>query len=324
MNKPTVLVTGANGFIGQALCPVLARSGYNVRVALRRKQQLQTSDYEVVEVGEIDAQTQWETALSNVDTVIHLAARVHVMRDISKNPLENFRRINTEGTLHLTQKAAQHKVRRLIFLSTLKVNGESNLQKNNGSIECFTENHRPNPEDAYAISKWEAEQALQNIKESSNLEIVILRSPLVYGPNVGANFLNLLKLVKSGIVLPFANIHNKRSLIYVGNLIDIIVRCIDNSSVANNTYLVSDGQDISTPQLIETIAEAMNRKLIMIPFPIWVLKLLAKATGKSAYIDRLADSLCVCNNKIIKALSWKPPYTFREGVRQTVNYYLSQ
>jgi len=323
MNKKTILVTGANGFIGQALCPMLVESGYNVRVALRKNKQLQNSNYEVFEVGEIDNQTQWEFALSKVDTIIHLAARVHVMKDTSENSLEEFRKTNTKGTLHLAQKAAQYGVRRFIFLSTVKVNGEMTPQKKNGTIECFTEEQESNPEDDYALSKWEAEQALQKVKDESKLDIVILRSPLVYGPNAKANFLNLLKLIKSGIPLPLANIQNKRSLIYKGNLTDIIVRCIDSPNVANNTYLVSDGKDVSTPTLIKTIAQAMNRKPIIIPFPVWALKLLGKFTGKSAYIDRLSDSLCIGNNKIVDALSWKPPCTFEMGIKQTVNYFLS-
>lgn len=313
-----VMVTGANGFVGKALCRTLSRKGYIVRGSLRTKDKFAEIPYctEHFAVGEVDANTDWSETLNKVDIVIHLASRVHVMQDTSINPLDEYKSINTDGTKRLAEMAVKAGVWRLIFLSTIKVNGEQTTH------QPFIEDDLLYPQDPYAISKWEAELALKLISAETGLEVVILRLPLVYGPNVKANFLRLLKWVNKGVPLPLAMVNNKRSLIYLGNLVDAISLCIVHPSAAGQTFLVSDGQDISTPDLIRMIAKAMGKMPRLLPIPSALLKTLGKIAGKNPEIERLINSLQINSSKIRNLLSWKPPYTMEEGISKTVKWYL--
>ena len=323
-NNTFILVTGANGFIGQALCSALSKAGFNVRAAVRKINMDISGAHEYVQIGDIDNKTDWEEALNNVDVVIHLASRVHITRDRANDPLAEFRRVNVAGTEHLARMAAKHGVRRLIFLSSVKVNGEYTSKESSGKVERFSERNIPNPQDDYGLSKWEAEQVLHSVSKDTGLEIVILRPALVYGPGVKANFLNLLRLIDLGIPLPFSNLKNVRSFVYLGNLIDAILRCITDSRAVGQTFLISDGEDISSSELIIKIAKAMGRKPVLLPFPDRLLRFLGKVTGRLSEVERLLNSLCVENRKIIETLDWRPQYTLDEGIKITIGSYRSK
>ena len=259
----SMLVTGANGFVGRALCASLVSHGHKVRGAVRRSDVMVSQSVERVSVGEISNQTDWSASLSGVDTIIHLAARVHVMNETSNNPLEAFRAANVHGTEHLARSAAALGVKRLVFVSSIKVNGEVT------SFESrFKEADNPSPQDPYGMSKWEGEQALQRVALETGLQVVILRPPLVYGPGVKGNFERVLKTLSKGIPLPLGLVKNLRSLIYVENLADALRVCAVHPAAAGKTYLLSDGEDISTPNLIRRLAWAMNKKTRLIAFPV--------------------------------------------------------
>lgn len=312
-----IAVTGANGFIGAALTHKLCEKGYDVRGIVRSKERAlnRNSHLEIFAVGEINDATNWNDALKGIDVVIHLASRVHKLIDVYINPLADYRRVNTDGTQRLAEMSAGAGVKRLIFMSTIKVNGEKTAG------DAFTENHLAHPQDPYAISKWEAEQALHNISDSTGLEIVILRSPLVYGPGVKANFLRLLGMVNKNIPLPLSMVNNKRSMIYIGNLVDAIIRCIEHPDAVNKTFLVSDGQDVSTPDLIRMIAGALGKKARLFPCPAPLLEMIGKITGNSSEVERLTGSLQIDSAKIRRTLNWTPPYTVEEGIMETVKIH---
>lgn len=318
-NNCNVLVTGANGFIGRALCSRMLTDGWQVKGTVRSIEQMKKlpAIVDYIQIESIDSETDWATALEQVDTVVHLAARAHVMNETHKSPLSEFRRINTEGTKHLAQMAAEAGIKRFVFLSSVKVNGE-------GSEMPYTEKDEPSPIDPYGISKWEAEQALRKISSDTGLEIAVIRPPLVYGPGVKANFLRLLQLVEHGIPLPLASISNRRSLIYLGNLVDVIATCISHPKAAGQTYLVSDGEDISTSELIQRLAQAMGVSARLIPFPPALLRLAGKITGKSAELERLLGSMRIDSLKIRNELGWTPPYATQQGIKETVDWYLSR
>lgn len=324
MDKKLVLVTGATGFIGRPLCAALYSHGFRVRIALRKPEDDIPACHEQVLIGEIGPDTEWTGALRGVDMVLHLAGRAHIMKDDAAEPLAEFRRVNVSGTQRLAYMAAKQGIKTFIFLSSVKVNGEHSETDFSGRIIPFTEGDTAYPQDSYGLSKWEAEQALNRIKEELGLESVILRCPLVYGPGAKANFLQLLKTVDKGIPLPFGNVSNLRSMVYTGNLIDIIVKCMTDGRAKGQTFLVSDGRDISTPELIRMIAKAMGKKPKLFSFPLRLLRFLGKISGKTPEIDRLTGSLCIDNQKIIKTLGWNPPYSLKQGVRETVEYYKSQ
>ncbi|MDD5226635.1 MAG: SDR family oxidoreductase [Candidatus Omnitrophica bacterium] len=307
-----ILVTGANGFIGGHLCRVLETSGFNVVRAVRNSQE------GMVAVGDVNKTTDWSNALRGVDAVVHLAARAHVMNDDVVDPLAEYRVINVDGTMNLARQAAQAGVKRFIFISSIKVNGESTQPG-----LPFTANDSPAPIDAYGISKWEAEQALQSITKESRMEIVIIRPPLVYGPGVGANFLRLLKLAGSGLPLPLGSIKNLRSLIYVGNLCDMISKCLTHPAASGETFLVADDQDISISMLLRMLAAAQNKKAWLLPMPESILRLAGRLTGRSAEIERLCCSLQLDISHTKQMLEWTPPFTIDEGIRETVKAYVS-
>ena len=351
-----VLITGANGFIGHTLCNKMLEEEWHVRGSVRSEKCLTSLPVgiEAVQVESIGPDTDWSDALAGVNTVVHLAAKVHMVNDTVANPLDAFRLVNMDGTERLAKMAAKAGVKRFIYISSVKVNGEStgNKSRDQGKNryqvwgcsgqgtgkreelevrgqedelrEVFSEKDVPDPRDPYAVSKWVAEQVLNDIGENGGLEIVILRPPLVYGPDVKTNFLRLLKLVERGIPLPLVNNNNRRSLIYLGNLVDAIVACIVHPKAAGQTYLVSDGEDVSTPELIRKIAVALGCPARLFPFPLSLMHLAGKLSGKSAEVDRLVGSLCVDSSKIAHELDWRPPFTMEQGLRETTKWYLER
>jgi nucleoside-diphosphate-sugar epimerase len=308
------LITGANGFVGRPLCAELQRRGQSVRGAMRSHGQLSAAG-ETVIVGEVDAGTKWDYALRDVDTVIHLAARVHVMKDKAADPLTEFLKVNLYGTANLAQQAAGAGVKRLVFVSSIKVNGEAT------EARPFADSDEPDPQDPYAISKLQAEQVLQRIGQETGLEIVIVRPPLVYGPGVKGNFLRLLTAIDRGIPLPLAGAHNLRSLLYVDNLVDALIVCATHSAAAGQTYLVSDGKDVSTAMLVETIAHALGRSSRSFHIPPGLLRAAATVLGRAELIDRLFGSLRVNDQKIRGELAWAPPYSMEQGLSATADWY---
>lgn len=317
-----ILVTGANGFVGLALCKSLAQRGHEVRGVVREPQSvgaLRLAGAETAAVGSIDGRTDWSAALSGMETVIHLAARVHVMHENSVDPLAEFRRVNVAGTEHLARAAAASGVRRLVYASSVKVNGEATE-----GGQKYAETDPPAPQDPYGISKYEAEQALHRVARETGMEIVIVRPPLVYGPGVKGNFIQMLNVLGRGIPLPLASVENRRSLVYLGNLVDALIACATHPAAAGQTYLVSDGEDVSTPDLLRLLAEAAGKQARLFPCPPRLLKALARVTGKSAQADRLLGSLRVESGKIRADLNWTPPYSLRQGLQATAEWYRNE
>ncbi|MEI7456648.1 MAG: SDR family oxidoreductase [Nitrosomonadales bacterium] len=303
------LVTGANGFVGKVLCSELRASRLTVRAAVRTEN---FSDSDVVRVGAIDDKTDWTDALRDIAVVIHLAARVHVMTDKASNPLAEFRRVNVAGTENLARQAARAGVKRLVYVSSVKVNGEATM----GS-DVFSEVNPPNPQDPYGVSKYEAEQALHRVAAETGLEVVIVRPPLVYGAGVKGNFAQMLKVLAKGVPLPLASVGNRRSLIYVGNLVDALILCATHPAAAGQTYLVSDGEDISTPGLLRQLGDALGHPARLLPCPQALLTLVGRLTGKADQVERLLGSLQIDNGKICRELDWTPPYTLPQGLQLT-------
>lgn len=309
------LITGANGFIGQVLCDELLRQGQSIRAAVRSSNS-QIEYIESVIVGSIDGETDWTDALRGVDIVIHLAARVHVMEETAANPPAEYLKVNLQGTTNLAKQAATAGVKRFVYVSSIKVNGE---HTNEG--QPFTESDNPQPQDDYAISKWKAEQALMRISQETGLEVVIVRPPLVYGPSVKANFLTLIGLIHRGIPLPFGSIRNKRSFIYAGNLTDALIACAAHPAAAGQTFLVSDGEDISTSELVGQLADCMAKRKRLLKCPVWFLRMAGRVLGKASSMERLLGNLQIDNSTIRQRLGWKPRYTMRQGLQSTVDWY---
>lgn len=307
--EPTrVLITGASGFLGQALSRRLRADGYSV-TALSR--------HAPADLGEPWVQVKrYEDGgplLEGHDCVVHLAARVHVMKDAALDPLAEFRAVNVDLTLLLAQRAVQAGVRRFIFISSVKVNGEeTELDR------PFTVDDTPRPQDPYGVSKMEAEQVLQDLAAHTGLEVVIIRPPLVYGPGVRANFEALLHVVARGVPLPLGALQNRRSMVALDNLVDLIATCIDHPHAANQTFMVSDAEDVSTAGLIRRMAQAMDRPARLIAVPVWVLRLLGKLTGNTNAVQRLCGNLQVDISKTQIQLGWKPPISVDEGLRRAV------
>jgi nucleoside-diphosphate-sugar epimerase len=303
-----VLVTGASGFVGSALCAEFF--GRNIAVAPVKRVHIATED---IVVSEIDGSTDWSFALRQCSTVVHLAARVHVMQDVSVDPLGEYRRINVHGTLNLARQAAAAGVRRFVFVSSVKVNGESTA-----AGQCFTAVDVPAPQDPYGISKMEAEQGLRQIAAESGMEVVIIRPPLVYGLGVKANFAALMRAVQRGWPLPLGAVHNQRSLVALGNLVDFIITCTTHPAAANQTFLVSDGQDLSTSDLVRGMAQAAGVPCRLLPVPLWALRLAGRMLGKGDAIDRVCGNLQVDISKARTLLGWAPPVSVQEGLRKAV------
>ena len=314
--KNTVFVTGATGFVGHFLCNRLLALNLGVCGTLLQSENasLLVAEVEPVTVDPLGEDTQWLHALKGVDTIIHLAARVHIMDDPSADPLTEFRKVNAEGTAQLAREAAKAGVKRLVFVSSIKVNGEENST-------AYLPDSQTNPSDPYGISKWEAEQALRKIEAETGLEVVIVRPTLVYGPGVKANFLNMMKIINRGFPLPLASISNKRSLIYIGNLVDALATCATHPAAAGQIFLVSDGEDVSTPELIRRTASALGLPARLFPVPSSIIHLAGKLIGKSSAINRLTGSLTIDGSMIRMQLGWKPPFTMEEGLRETARWF---
>lgn len=308
-----VLLTGANGFIGKALCVELSRQGYVVRAAMRELYPSVVAD-DSVKVGNIDGETDWSVALDKIDVVIHLAARVHMMQEDDEKSLEEYRKTNVLGTLNLAEKAAKNGVKRFIFLSSVKVNGERTALG-----MPFTEDDEPNPQDNYGLSKLEAEQGLSGVTDKTGMEVVIIRPPLVYGQGVKANFASMMKAIRRGIPLPLGGIHNKRSLVSIGNLVNFVEHCINHPAAANQVFLVSDGHDLSTPELLRACANALEVKAKLFPIPVCLLEFAAGLLGKQTMAQRLCESLQVDIDKAKQYLSWVPPMSVEEGLKSVVS-----
>ncbi|RDH43163.1 UDP-glucose 4-epimerase family protein [Zooshikella ganghwensis] len=315
-----VLVTGANGFLGSALCSHLLNLSANVKGAVRNI--IQSSNLtllnEEVAVGDINGDTSWQNALAGVNTVVHTAARVHVMSDTVSDPLNAFREVNVAGTLNLAKQAVNAGVKRFVFISSIKVNGEETTSK-----PAFTAEDKPAPSDPYGISKYEAEQGLFRIAEETGLEVVVIRPPLVYGPGVKANFLSLMRWIYKGVPLPLgAAVHNQRSLIALDNLVDLIVTCIQHPAAVNQVFLASDDEDLSTTDLLYRISDILDVKARLLPIPTKVLEIGATVIGKREFSRRLLGSLQVDISKNKELLDWEPPVKVNSALEKTVEYFM--
>ncbi len=306
-----LLVTGATGFIGNKLCQALSMRGDAV-VAVARMQV--NIDNNITVINKVlSKDTDWQDCLKDIDVVIHLAGRAHVMKDVSENPYQAYADINIHATKHLAKQAALSGVKRFIFLSSVKVNGERTKDV------AFSETDSPQPEDDYGKTKYEAEKALNQVSKDTEMEVVIIRPPLVYGEGVKANFKSLIKLAQLNIPLPFGGIYNKRSLVYIENLIDFILLCSHHPNAANQTFLISDDEDVSTSQLIKHIKDASGKHHLLLPIPQGLLRFMFKLMGKSTLSDRLCTNLQVDISKAKTLLNWKPAYTVKEGIERTVS-----
>lgn len=315
-----VLVTGASGFVGRAVVEVLLRAGYIVHGSGRGEA---PADWR--QPGqtwfplELSAGTDWRPALAGVSAVVHLAARVHQMRDRGADKLQQYHHANVDGTLQLARCAAVAGVHRFVFMSSIKVNGERTGVDADGLFARFSEASKPQPSDPYGRSKWEAEQQLAGLCAASPMSFTILRPPLVYGPHVGANFLRLLKAVQRGIPLPFAGVRNLRSLMYVGNLAEAVLICLESSIAANKTYLVSD-VDTSTPDLVLAIARTLSVPARLVRMPEGLLRFGGALTLKSAQMARLLDSLVIDDSRIRNELFWSPSIAMQQGLNRTIEW----
>lgn len=310
----TVLVTGANGFIGKAVCDVLPSRNFNVlRVVRRSLDASHSDDIETISMFELNETTDWSSALEGVDSVVHLAARVHMMNDVSVDPLQEFRRINVALTINLAQQAADAGVRRFIFVSSIKVNGEATSDG-----QPFKPEDIPNPTDPYGISKLEAEQGLFKLAAKTGLEVVIIRPVLVYGPGVKANFLSIMRWAAKGVPLPFGSLENRRSLVAIDNLVDLIAISIDHPAADGQIFLVSDGEDITIKNLLSRISLASGVPARLIPVPVIFLKITGRILGQHKVIQRLASSLEVDITKTVQLLGWEPPISVDEGIRRAL------
>jgi nucleoside-diphosphate-sugar epimerase len=307
----TTLVTGANGFVGSALCARLRSDFTPVRGAVRTSNS-QAAGVQDIPICSVALDTDWTSALKNVGYVVHLAARVHIMNDTNTDPLAEFRRVNVEGTVNLARQAATAGVKRFIFLSSVKVNGEF-TQPNSP----FTAADTPSPMDPYGVSKYEAEQALREIAAETGMEVVIIRPPLVYGPGVKANFESMMRWLARGVPLPLAGVtENRRSLVALDNLVHLIFTCLRHPAAANQTFLVSDGEDLSTAALLRRMGEAQGSPARLFYAPVSVLELGAAILGKHSIYHRLCGSLQVDIRKTRDLLGWSPKVTVDEGLRR--------
>ncbi|MCM8734308.1 SDR family oxidoreductase [Azospirillum sp. A1-3] len=307
-----VLLTGATGFVGRHTVPLLVARGHHVRAALRSAKE---GPWEPAVVGDIGPDTDWTAALEGIDAVIHMAARVHVMRDKAADPLAEFRRVNTAGTVRLAEQAAAAGVKRFVFLSSIKAMVDESRPTPLGAATP------PDPHSPYGISKLEAEQALAAISARTGMEVAVIRPPLVYGPGAAGNMRALVKLVATGLPLPLGGIHNRRSLIYVGNLADAVVTVLEHPDAAGGTFLVQDGEPVSTADLVRAIAAALGRPARLVPVPRGLMALGAALTGTRAVFDRLAGTLTVDDGPIRERLGWRPPYDLASGLRATAEWF---
>lgn len=305
------LVTGASGFIGRPLCMALAEAGHTVRAATRGTP---LEAFETVVTGEIDGNTDWRGALAGIDVIVHLAARVHVMQEHAIDPLAAYMAANAEGTRTLAEQAAQAGVRRFVLVSSVKVNGEATAPG-----QAWREDDAPAPLDPYGVSKLHAEQSLRDVAARTGMEAVIVRPPLVYGPGVGANFARLMRLVDKGYPLPFGAIRNRRSMVYVGNLVDALMTCALHPAAANETFFVADEPPLSTGELVVALASAQGKPNRLFTLPTCILAAAGRLTGQREAIRRLTESLVISSDKIRTTLDWQPPYSMNAGLVATAD-----
>lgn len=315
----TILITGANGFVGRHLAARLTAAGYALRLTVRRPLAVDDVLYklgEVIDCGNVDSMTDWLPAVRGVSAVVHLANRAHVMYEMADEQAALYQHVNVDGTLRLAEQSAEAGVKRLIYLSSVKVLGEST-----GESGVFDDAVLPNPQNSYAVSKREAEQLLINIASTTAMNVTILRPPLVYGPGVGANFLRLMNWIACGIPLPLSAVDNRRSMIYVGNLADGIRVCLDETRAAGRFYLISDGTPVSTASLVEQLSNALQVADRSWPLPTAILRSLAGALGQGEGVRRLTDSLVVDDRLLRQDLNWQPPISREEGLQHTAKWF---
>lgn len=313
-----LLLTGASGFVGNTVLKRLINDQcFEPVIAVRNVLSGPPVTIKQVRVAAIDAASDWSEAVADCAVVVHCAARVHVMNDTSTDPLAEFRKVNVEGTLQLARQAAQAGVRRFVFVSSIKVNGEGTRLG-----APYTADAEPAPVDPYGISKMEAEQALRLLAAQTGMEVVIIRPTLVYGPGVKANFLNMMSWLSKGIPLPFGAIHNQRSLVALDNLVDLIVACAEHPAAANETFLASDGEDLSTTQLLRRIAAALGVKARLMPVPAWMLESGAALLGCRALSQRLCGSLQVDIEKNQRLLGWTAPTSVDQALSEAARHFL--
>lgn len=315
-----ILVTGASGFVGSAAVTSFAGSGWSVVAQSRSLLTTQSfsTNIQNLQLAPDDV-AHWQSVLTGCDAVLHTAARVHQVNDASTNPLADYRAVNTEQTLRLARNAASHGVKRFVFLSSIKVNGEWT-----SADHPFRADDAPAPVDPYGISKHEAETGLHEIAAQTGMQVVIVRPPLVYGPGVKANFLTMMRWLQRGVPLPLGAIHNQRSLIGLGNLVDLLEKCLTHPTAANQTFLASDGQDVSTTELLRALAQALQVKLRLIPVPQAVLEGGLKLLGRGNLAQRLCGNLAVEIAKTRDLLSWTPPFNLEQGLHSTAEHFLAQ
>ncbi|MCL1139571.1 UDP-glucose 4-epimerase family protein [Shewanella pneumatophori] len=310
-----ILITGSNGFLGS----YFLKGNPHLKVRLMDRNNSNHPNYEFFQAS-IDSCASYTDALIGIKTVVHCAARVHVMNDASDDPLSSYREVNTAGTMNLARQAFQAGVKRFIFISSIKVNGESTLIG-----QPFCSNDTRNPEEFYGQSKSEAEVQLLQYAEETGLEVVIIRPTLVYGPGVKANFASLLKLTSKGLPLPFGCItDNKRSLVSVKNLVDLIVTCIDHPKAANQVFLVSDDHDVSTASMVKNMSQALGKSSRLLPVPLWCYRLVGKLAGKTDVVNRLLGSLEVDITHTKDTLGWVPPQTLEQGFKETAEAFINK
>nr|HIL76221.1 SDR family oxidoreductase [Rhodospirillales bacterium] len=312
-----VLVTGASGFVGSSLLGGLQGLNYEL-VATSRKPLHYTAGIREVLVNAIDAKTDWADALLGCDIVIHCAARVHIMNDDVSDSLSAFREVNAAGALELARQAADAGVKRFVFLSSIKVNGELT------EGEPFAPEDKFIPTDPYGLSKYEAEQGLLALAKETGMEVVIIRPPLVYGPGVRANFASMMKWVNKGVPLPLGAVHNQRSLVALDNLVSFIIHCIDHPKAANKVFLISDGEDVSTTELLKKVAKAFDKRAFLLPIPVSWMTFAAKLIGNADVASRLFGSLQVDSSKARELLGWEPVITMDEQLKKTAEAYLNE
>ena len=319
MSAETILVTGGTGFLGAALVGRLtAQKDLAVVLPVRNyRSQPASPSLRVLQIEGLEADTNWRQALSGVDKVVHAAARVHVMKEASADALAEFRKVNVDGTLNFAKQAAEAGVKRFFFISSIKVNGEYTEPG-----KPFFADDMPAPVDPYGVSKLEAEQGLRALALTTSMEVVIIRPVLIYGPGVKANFLSMMNWIFKGVPLPFGAINNKRSLVALDNVVDLIMTCLNHPAAADQTFLVSDGQDVSTTDLLRKTGEALNQPARLIPLPVWMMKMLALTLGRRALSQRLFDSLQVDIGKNRQLLNWTPPLSLDKALAKTAQHFL--
>ncbi|WP_395608519.1 UDP-glucose 4-epimerase family protein [Pseudomonas sp. B22129] len=316
---PKVLLTGSTGFVGRSILGALVGAKYQVVNVTRKSAATTLPGVEDHRVESLSGENDWAAPLKGVDAVIHSAGRAHIMNETHANPLQAFREVNVDATLNLARQAAAAGVKRFVFISSVKVNGEETEVS-----RAFSSSDAPAPLDAYGVSKMEAEQALLALANQVSMDVVIIRPVLVYGPGVKANFERMIATVDKGLPLPFRTINNRRSLVFIDNLVDLICLCIHHPAAANRVFLVSDGEDLSIAQILEKLAVAMNKKSRLFAFPQFLLSLAASLVGKKDFLQRLCGSLQVDITDTRERLGWVPPVSVDRAFAITASHYRAQ